>query len=242
MPSQPSAASVVIRRKGPQRARAARQQIYSAASQFARVPLTLDTVLDLVRRTAVGTTAVDVALGPETGIDSLNAVELRNELQAVLSPATSLPSTIVFDHPTARRLALALGSPLADTDALAVSSPRRAETYPISAEGTQPITSTGMEQRIMDRLEALEASVIAACGQARPPPGVLPQQPVRDAALCGLTALLPAGARTPRTATDHGLTCGCDALIEVRLASRAAARKTDGSAADHLPLRLPGHC
>ena len=40
------------------------------------------------------------------GIDSLGAVELRNQLQRVVGDAARLPSMLIFDHPTARQLAL----------------------------------------------------------------------------------------------------------------------------------------
>jgi len=58
-----------------------------------------------VKRTAGGTVDADAPL-MEAGVDSLGAVELRNQLQG--ASASSLPSTLVFDHPTARQLASAL--------------------------------------------------------------------------------------------------------------------------------------
>ena len=56
----------------------------------------LDTVLELAKRTAGSTVDADAPLMDE-GIDSLGAVELRNQLQRVLGSEKNLPSTIVFD-------------------------------------------------------------------------------------------------------------------------------------------------
>ena len=67
-------------------------------------PLGLEAVLQMVRQTAGGEIEADAPL-MEAGVDSLGAVELRNQLQRVVGSETSLPSTLVFDHPTARALA-----------------------------------------------------------------------------------------------------------------------------------------
>ena len=74
-----------------------------AAPLAAAVPL--ETVLALAARTAGGAVDADAPL-LEAGLDSLGAVELRNQLQQALGKgAPALPSTLVFDHPTARQLA-----------------------------------------------------------------------------------------------------------------------------------------
>jgi len=66
--------------------------------------ITLDAVLDMVRRTAGGSVDADMPL-MDAGVDSLGAVELRNQLQSAVGPVTVLPSTLIFDYPTARQLA-----------------------------------------------------------------------------------------------------------------------------------------
>ena len=64
-------------------------------------------VLSLVRR-VVGASSVNAdAPLMDGGVDSLGAVELRNGLQALLGSSVRLPSTVVFDFPTARLLAAA---------------------------------------------------------------------------------------------------------------------------------------
>ena len=65
--------------------------------------VSLDWVLELVKRVSGGVVNADAPL-MEAGVDSLGAVELTNQLQRVAT-GPSLPSTIVFDHPTARLLA-----------------------------------------------------------------------------------------------------------------------------------------
>ena len=59
----------------------------------------------------------------EAGVDSLGAVELRNMLQATVGEGVTLPSTVAFDHPTARQLALHFegGRPLVPDDGRGLS-------------------------------------------------------------------------------------------------------------------------
>ena len=66
-------------------------------------------MLALVRRTVGGSVGPD-ALLLDAGLDSLGALELRNLLQQELGEGgPPLPSTLVFDYPTARQLAAHLG-------------------------------------------------------------------------------------------------------------------------------------
>ena len=67
--------------------------------------VSLETELALAARTAGGAVDADAPL-MKAGLDSLGAVELRNQLQQALGEgAPALPSTLVFDQPTARQLA-----------------------------------------------------------------------------------------------------------------------------------------
>ena len=79
----------------------------SATIQQAACTISLDAVLEMVRRTAGSSVDADAPL-MEAGVDSLAAVELRNQLQRVRTAAGDcavLSSTLVFDHPTARQVA-----------------------------------------------------------------------------------------------------------------------------------------
>jgi acyl transferase domain-containing protein len=76
-------------------------------SHRARAPLSLETVVEVVRRTAGAEVDADAPL-MEAGLDSLGAVELRNVLQQAMGEGSELPSSLFEEHPTARRVALAL--------------------------------------------------------------------------------------------------------------------------------------
>ena len=73
------------------------------AAQQATSAISLEAVLHVVKRTAGNAVDADAPL-MEAGVDSLGAVELRNQLQQAAGEGVRLPSTLIFDHPTARQL------------------------------------------------------------------------------------------------------------------------------------------
>ena len=79
----------------------------SATVQETAWAISLDTVLEMARRTSGTSIDADAPL-MEAGIDSLGAVELRNQLQRAVGENAALSSTLMFDHPTARQVALHL--------------------------------------------------------------------------------------------------------------------------------------
>ena len=66
--------------------------------------LSLDEVLEMARRVAGHVVDPDAPL-LESAMDSLGAVELRNQLQAAVGTRQRLSTTLVFDHPTVRQIA-----------------------------------------------------------------------------------------------------------------------------------------
>ena len=86
--------------------------------------VSLETVLDVVKRTAGSAVDADAPL-MEAGVDSLGAVELRNQLQRAVGKAMTLSSTLMFDHPTARQVAVHLqgSQPVAAVDGASTAAP-----------------------------------------------------------------------------------------------------------------------
>ena len=109
--------------------------------------LSLASVLEMVKRTAGGVVDADAPL-MEAGVDSLGAVELRNQLQGTVGSSTALPSTLVFDHPTARQLSSVL-EPKLGAKALARvqhgSSSSLAARHAASMEGVSAVLPAGAQ-------------------------------------------------------------------------------------------------
>jgi hypothetical protein len=81
----------------------------AAATVVRRVAnvISLEAVLEMVHRTAGSAVDADAPL-MEAGVDSLGAVELRNQLQQAVGDDVALSSTLMFDHPSARQVAVHL--------------------------------------------------------------------------------------------------------------------------------------
>jgi len=63
--------------------------------------LSLNGVLTMVQRVVDQPVDADLSF-VETGLDSLGAIELRNHFRYLFGPGVTVPSTLIFDHPTTR--------------------------------------------------------------------------------------------------------------------------------------------
>ena len=113
--------------------------------------VSLEAVLEMARRSAGGAVDADAPL-MEAGVDSLGAVELRNQLQRAAGEAVSLPSTVVFDHPTVRQLAAML-EPNTVTSSRSLAAVAPAEAASVAVASSQSLLpQCGLDARCTWRL------------------------------------------------------------------------------------------
>ena len=142
----------------------------------ASLTVSLDAVLEMVRDIAGGLVEADAPL-MEAGVDSLGAVELRNQLQQLAMDGVELPSTLTLDYPTARRIAEFL-SPSAAINGIA-------PTLSSMAGGSM-----------------LEACVKATAG--RVPDGANDARGLLHQAACSVDAMTYASFRWPKSDSHDG--------------------------------------
>ena len=211
----------------------------------------------LVARTAGGAIDADAPL-MEAGLDSLGAVELRNQLQQALGEgAPALPSTLIFDHPTARQLATLLQSQAAP---LALAAPTAAAVLdqPSCIVGSSALLPAGVASlELLWRMSANGQCVVGEVPASRwsEPEGVAsaPAEVVQRLRHGALRAAAPSGSTTGASACPPAeagamdpqqrllLERGYAALARGRAAAgraRSAARRASSSASPR--TTLPG--
>ena len=124
--------------------------------------VSLAAVLEMVNRTAGGTVDADAPL-MEAGVDSLGAVELRSQLQSLAPRGASLPSTVVFDHPTARQLITLLDGEQAKATAAAPTVGRAPEMV---SDARTCVGVRGLQALLPQCALGTQASWMLTCGRS----------------------------------------------------------------------------
>ena len=128
---------------------------YEAAGTFAAdgpecvcvapaVAISLDAIRDMVKRTSGSMVDVDAPL-MDAGLDSLGAVELRNQVQQAVGSQVTLPSTLIFDYPTASSLASFL------TGLAPRTAARRVANMPVASPSIPQTVSLSVVSAIVKR-------------------------------------------------------------------------------------------
>ena len=94
--------------------------------------VSLAAVLDMIKLTTGHAVDADAPL-MDSGVDSLGAVELRNQLQQAVGNDADLSDTFMFNHPTARFIAIAL-QPVATHTQVEANTPTLSEMSPIECD------------------------------------------------------------------------------------------------------------
>ena len=149
--------------------RQSRQSVLSAHQATAATCIAVDEVLALLGTVlGAGDNAI-TADAPlmEIGLESLRAVELRDQLQTLTSGLEELPASIAFDHPTARSLASALSGqqsiPLSPECCSCVALTHEICLRAPTVRGSQKVEG----RRCLGRLCALGGDVIGVIPHSR---------------------------------------------------------------------------
>ena len=125
--------------------------------------VSFDSIIEMVQNTTGGSVDIDAPL-LEAGIDSLGANELRSMIQGALGDGSLLPSTVVFDHPTARSLAtyaaqvgmtINMAAPDSQLGPLQATLDMIRETIGGFVEVDEPLNETGIDSLGANELRSL---------------------------------------------------------------------------------------
>ena len=125
---------------------------------------TLEAVIAMVKSASGIAVTADAPL-MEAGVDSLALVELSNQFQAAVGAEASLPSMMVFDHPTARQLLSSLepAQPAIEAAEVAVAASRAVNGRCDARRGVASVD--GVSASIPGAgSSALSAARMASCG------------------------------------------------------------------------------
>ena len=123
---------------------------------------------EFVRRQVMAVLRLDAAHRPDLdhrlidlGLDSLMAVQLRNQLAARLGIEQRLPATLVFDHPNCRAIAAFLETELFGAAGSAAgnagnASPQPQATGSAAREAVERLSDAETEALLLERLKTLE--------------------------------------------------------------------------------------
>jgi acyl transferase domain-containing protein/SAM-dependent methyltransferase len=160
--SLPGTAAAAAQASAPDEATAARAALLEQIA--GAVPTErLELLAEVVRREVMKVLRLDARHPPDLGarlldlgLDSLMAVQLRNQLAAGLALGRPLSATLVFDHPTCEAIAAYLDREFFDGAAQAAPAPPPAAAPDARAERLEQMTDEETEALLLKRLQSIE--------------------------------------------------------------------------------------